>query len=289
MVQQEDRITQLSGKRYDASQLYDSDEESRISPELSQEERRAIDRFEAIATSVQKYLEEKFTVTFNDTTVPKFTFTEDEKTAIHPLTGDVFIPRSALTNLQKIETAVVHECLHYYADRWFDTRESEKQVIHGRKIGCSIRYMLEDRAVDGFGIFDEVLTVRLTKELCEANELYWSKDTDSYLFESEVIQKLITQKLPVAVRLWNTEGEVTEKKLPSVDEVLDVLEQAAWKQKSHVTPEHRNIGRVFLALFADTNIHATALALRTQDPGEPKEVYEARILKLLDKSAISGT
>ena len=82
---------------------------------------------------------------------------------------------------------------------------------------------------------------------------------------------------------------MTEKKLHSVDEVLDVLEQAAWKQKSRVTPEHRNIGRVFLALFADTNIHATALGLRTQDPGEPKEVYEARILKLLDKSAISGT
>lgn len=280
----EELIHDLSGKQAEISFLPTLPEN--LGQHSEEQKERALVLLQKTVFIVKKYLDNHFQLKFQDTVDPQFRFiSTEEKAEISPIHGIIYISHRYLTKLQELQPIVIHELIHYYADRIFDFSNLDSFIIKGRKLGISIRYTKETgEAVDGFGIFDEVLVMHITKEICEeSNVFYFSTSSESYLFEQELVYRYILSQLPITLSLWNERNVLEKTSVNSYDEVLEILKKATFArlQQSSYHYKYRNAGRLLRKLFEEKAIKKKAVATRRREPNENREHYKQRVLEAL--------
>lgn len=280
----EEAVYDLTGKKADVSFLPILPED--LGEYDQQDKERALVVLQKVVPLVKEYLTSQFQVDFSDTDNPQFLFVElDQKAEFDHIRGIIYISNRYLKRLLELQPIGVHELIHYYADRLFDFRNINTYLIKGRKLGISIRFEKDDgEAVDGFGVFDEIIVMQLVHKICSVYNLYdFTSSEEPYLVEQHILFKYISQQLPLTVQIWNEDHTLAPTHITSIEQVLNILTKATFASLEGTNQElrYRNSGRLLRKLFEGKAIKSIAIATRRREPHEDLDSYHERVLQAL--------
>ena len=280
----EENLHDLSGKKAEVSFLPVQPEN--LGEHTEKDRDRAIAKLDEMVALVRKFLATDLNLNLINTDEPQFIFIDlDQKAEFDEVHGIIYISNRYLKNLLELEPIGIHELIHFYADRLFDFSKIDDYLIKGRKLGLSIRYSKESgEAIDGFGVFDEVLVMHLTKEICTKYKLfYFSKSEEPYLFEQQLLYKYISKLLPLKLRLWDSENRLIGTEIKTFQEIIEILKKSTFARLSpnNHKRQYRNSGRLLRKLFEDKAIKPIAINTRRREPSESQDKYKERILSAL--------